>query len=180
MTPLSNKLYNRACSRCKQVYTTERWAAKLCDECRQRCCRCQQLFTISSRTPRRIRHNDHLCSKCNNNSLVSMQYKYIYSHTTRLELRYGITATEYDTILALQQGGCAICGTLPKTRRLSVDHLHVKQDKQHRGVECRTRVRGLLCYKCNTGLEKFKDNTEILARAIKYLRHPPAQKVLKE
>ena len=175
-----NKVYTRPCRRCKQIYTTEHLWTKLCDSCKQKCSRCQQLFTVSSRPPCRIRHGDYICSKCSNKLPSVVHYKYIYNHTTRLELRYGITATEYDAILKQQQGGCALCGTPPKTRRLSVDHLHVAQDKKHRGIECRERVRGLLCHRCNTGLQHFKDNTEILARAIKYLHNPPAQKVLKE
>ena len=44
----------------------------------------------------------------------------------------------YEQMLAAQGGGCAICGTPPRNRRLDVDHDH------------RTgRVRGLLCWTCN-------------------------------
>ncbi len=46
----------------------------------------------------------------------------------------GITDDGYAAMLAEQGGGCAICGSTPKTRRLHVDHDHASG-----------RVRGLLC-----------------------------------
>ena len=52
--------------------------------------------------------------------------------------RVGLTADQYDELLARQAGVCAICGKPPKTRRLHVDHDHATQ-----------RVRGLLCFVCN-------------------------------
>jgi len=33
----------------------------------------------------------------------------------------------------------------------------------------KTKVRGLLCNKCNMGIGLFKDNIELLKEAIKYL-----------
>jgi hypothetical protein len=52
--------------------------------------------------------------------------------------RVPITADEYDRLLAVQDGHCALCPNKPKTRRLHVDHDH------------RTgRIRGLLCHRCN-------------------------------
>lgn len=69
----------------------------------------------------------------------------------------GVDAAEYDRLLAAQGGGCAICGALPKTRRLHVDHDH------------RTgRVRGLLCHRCNRALPSWVDQLW-LGRAISYL-----------
>lgn len=72
---------------------------------------------------------------------------------------YGITEEEYEDALHLQGGKCAICGVAPKKgRRLCVDHCH-----------CSGRFRGLLCDLCNKGLGQFKDDREVLARAIAYL-----------
>lgn len=42
----------------------------------------------------------------------------------RLRRAYGITLAEYNKMLARQGGGCWICGSQPKTRRLAVDHSH--------------------------------------------------------
>ena len=56
----------------------------------------------------------------------------------------GVSDDEYERLLEAQEGGCAICGNPPKTRRLHVDHNH------------RTgRVRGLLCFRCNRALPTY-------------------------
>ena len=75
----------------------------------------------------------------------------------------GLTLEDYDTMLAGQGGGCAICGNHEsgdkRTPRFHVDHCHAT------GV-----VRGLLCSSCNLGLGKFADSPERLERAALYLR----------
>ena len=78
--------------------------------------------------------------------------------------KYGITLDEYDELLKKQKGVCAICGK-PETKivwntvcRLTVDHDHKS------GV-----VRGLLCFRCNTGIGKLYDDPEILRKAANYL-----------
>jgi hypothetical protein len=56
--------------------------------------------------------------------------------------RYGISAAEYDKILAGQRGLCWICRSpCSSGQRLAVDHDHNTGD-----------VRGLLCRRCNRGL----------------------------
>ncbi len=79
----------------------------------------------------------------------------------RLKSEYGITLDEYMNMYESQGGKCAICGdTHPSKGRhgLVVDHCHKKG-----------HVRKLLCSKCNTGLGQFRDNAELLARAIEYI-----------
>lgn len=59
-----------------------------------------------------------------------------------LQRRYGITAEEYDALLSAQGGRCAMCKRPHRGRgRLAVDHDHATG-----------RVRGLLCFHCNTML----------------------------
>ena len=57
-------------------------------------------------------------------------------------------------------GYCEICGGPPtgRTKRLSIDHDHATG-----------AFRGLLCGHCNTGLGMFKDNPNLLEKAIQYL-----------
>jgi len=77
-----------------------------------------------------------------------------------LQGTFGITLEEYNDLLEAQDGVCAICGKTPEEngRSLAVDHCH-KTGK----------IRGLLCQVCNAGLGSFKDNQDILRKAIEYL-----------
>ncbi len=82
---------------------------------------------------------------------------------------YGITLTDYNTILESQNGCCAICGVeeiaqreMWPTRRMPVDHDH-KADK----------VRGILCHNCNVGLGHFRDDPKLLMAAAEYLIKGP-------
>lgn len=83
-----------------------------------------------------------------------------------LKTRYTITPKEYEAKLISQDYCCAICGKdvadnirggIPVA--LSVDHCHKSGS-----------LRDLLCFSCNGGLGSFKDNIEILQKAIDYLR----------
>jgi hypothetical protein len=76
-----------------------------------------------------------------------------------LEKNYSITLKEYSELLDKQEGVCAICGSRPGKRKLAVDHVHTS------GI-----VRGLLCMKCNIGLGNFKEDINLLRKAIAYLR----------
>lgn len=79
--------------------------------------------------------------------------------------KYGITVEDRDRMLDLQGGLCAICGGRPngnpnkKGARLHVDHCHTTN-----------KIRGLLCYSCNTLLGIAKDSPERLEAAAEYLR----------
>jgi hypothetical protein len=68
------------------------------------------------------------------------------------------TRDAYEHLLVEQGYVCGICGGLPISTRLAVDHDHRSGD-----------VRGLLCRRCNTALGSFRDSTELLRSAIKYL-----------
>ena len=76
-----------------------------------------------------------------------------------LKKQYGIDVVAYDAMLEQQEGKCAICGLPPQKHRLAVDHCHVSGE-----------VRELLCTECNTGLGRFKDDAEMLQRAVDYIR----------
>ena len=83
-----------------------------------------------------------------------------------LKKNFGITLEQYNEMLDSQGGVCAICGNVEttvnhntkKVQNLSVDHCHTTG-----------KVRGLLCNLCNTGLGKFRENPDFLAKAISYI-----------
>lgn len=77
-----------------------------------------------------------------------------------LRATFGLTQTDYDAMIAVQDGLCAIC------RRPGEDSykgLHIDHDHES------GRVRGLLCHRCNMALGLFGDSVTVLAEAIAYL-----------
>ena len=68
---------------------------------------------------------------------------------------------QFDELLELQGGGCAICGKPINAlrRRMNIDHET-------------NAVRGILCSGCNTGLGQLGDNLAGLKKAIAYLENP--------
>ncbi len=108
------------------------------------------------------------CNRKSNRALVDAKpEQYAASHWRKKMLRtYGLTEAQYDAMLIAQQGVCAICfqpetiidPQKGKLRRLAVDHHHVSK-----------RVRGLLCYRCNTSIGRFEESITLLHSAIAYL-----------
>lgn len=79
-----------------------------------------------------------------------------------LKRNYGMTQSDYEAMVAAQNGECAICRRLPSGRgryaRLVIDHDH------ETGA-----VRGLLCNKCNAAIGMLRDCVEVVQRAVAYL-----------
>lgn len=84
-----------------------------------------------------------------------------YGRRSQYKCRYGITIEDYNTMFLSQQGVCAICGNkqIDSKKHLDIDHCHTTKT-----------VRGLLCWDCNIGISKFKDQPELLEKAIIYLK----------
>ena len=83
----------------------------------------------------------------------------VRSHkNARLKRMYGISIEQYEDMLEKQKGVCYLCGEIPKSKGLAVDHCH-KTGK----------VRGLLCINCNTMLGKFERNPSLLGNMQRYL-----------
>ncbi|MER6092653.1 endonuclease VII domain-containing protein [Streptomyces bluensis] len=72
-----------------------------------------------------------------------------------LKRQYGITETERDEMITSQMGLCAICLNAPAVH---VDHCHETG-----------RVRGVLCFNCNSGLGLLRDDPDAANRAADYL-----------
>ncbi|MCA1710541.1 MAG: endonuclease VII domain-containing protein [Actinobacteria bacterium] len=103
------------------------------------------------------------CKPCHNQAAKDT-YTRLYGSTRNYHLkhRYGITAAEYDAMLAEQGGLCALCQERPAEH---VDHDHLTN-----------AVRGLLCSCCNQGLGNFRDRSDTLREAAGYLDRTTWQK----
>lgn len=85
------------------------------------------------------------------------------THGAMIERTYGLTGAQYDELLRLQGGRCAICRARPKSVRLAVDHDHGSG-----------AVRGLVCSKCNHELlGAAHDSLALIVAAWHYLNTPP-------
>jgi len=79
--------------------------------------------------------------------------------------KFGLGEDDYQTMLAAQNGVCAICGKPETVKRngnpmcLAVDHHHETG-----------KVRDLLCSACNRLVGVAKENIKVLEAAIAYLR----------
>jgi hypothetical protein len=86
----------------------------------------------------------------------------------RLLRLYALGPGDYEAMLVIQGGRCAICREEPKPgRHLAVDHRHGD------GL-----TRGLLCWLCNKALQAFRDDVARLRAAAAYLEEPPATHAL--
>lgn len=106
------------------------------------------------------------CKECKKQYEITRrkQHPEIY-RAYELKAHFGMTIEEYNEKLATQNGVCAICKQ-PETRvregrvlPLCVDHSHASEQN-----------RGLLCFRCNTGLGYFQDSPELLIAAAQYLK----------
>jgi len=84
-------------------------------------------------------------------------YDYATRRDRRLRCEYGITSDQYDQMLSDQEGRCAICNDYMSVP--CVDHNHETK-----------KVRGLLCRACNAGIGQLRDDPEIVACALRYLK----------
>lgn len=100
-----------------------------------------------------------------NNLLARRRYEKNYQITKK----YGITWTQYETLLEVQNGCCAICDRKLAKFKDDSDLPVANVDHDHDTGE----VRGLLCSSCNSAIGYFRDNTALLHRAIGYLNDAP-------
>ncbi len=97
-------------------------------------------------------------------ALANPERAYLLDANKHLQRRFGITYAEYQKLLEKQGGACAICKK-PETikskkriTRLAVDHCHTTG-----------KIRGILCFKCNTSIGLVENNPELLNNIKNYL-----------
>ncbi|MER7046317.1 endonuclease VII domain-containing protein [Streptomyces jumonjinensis] len=97
---------------------------------------------------RNARASDGLSTRCK-------ACRAVRGRADHLKRQYGITVAERDGMVADQMGICCICLAAPAAH---VDHCH-KTGK----------VRGVLCFNCNSAIGKLGDNPDTVRRAAAYL-----------
>lgn len=146
---------------CGSCYQKERWKKRPKAKCHPNrkdhagglCRGCYRLGNRVSRAkchPDRIEASRGLCSSCYNKE---PDIKAKRDHARRLK-RYGLTEDEYKKMI---DNGyyCSICGN---DTNIGIDHCHVNG-----------HVRGFLCRECNAGIGMFRDDVDLLKKAIMYL-----------
>ena len=86
--------------------------------------------------------------------------------------RYGISQTQFDSLLKAQDYACAMCHRPFGEGVIFIDHDHNCCDTEK--SSCGKCIRGLLCLSCNTALGHIERKSE-LARV--YLAAPPVRPV---
>ncbi|MFF1813159.1 endonuclease VII domain-containing protein [Streptomyces sp. NPDC058251] len=81
--------------------------------------------------------------------------KVIRGREGHLKRQYGMTGAERDEMIASHMGLCVICLKAPAVH---VDHCHETG-----------RVRGVLCFNCNSAIGKLGDDPDAVRRAAAYL-----------
>lgn len=114
----------------------------------------------------RKHHHMNICNKCNNEKAKvwrdnNKEKSALINKNSNLKRKYNITLKEYDLLLINSNHSCEICGKHESEQKksLHVDHSHITG-----------RVRGILCSNCNTALGKFREDKDILLKAINYLK----------
>jgi hypothetical protein len=146
----------------------------------------QQLFTEHGKPARRNRAGKRAANAryraANRDKLRARGERYRDENRDTLRARnrrhtvgkYGLSLADYDALLAVQGGACALCGTA-STRSLHVDHDHACCPGR---TACGRCVRGLLCQRCNTHLGIGERIPNLLAAVEReYLRDPPARRL---
>jgi hypothetical protein len=85
------------------------------------------------------------------------------AHAASIKRDFDLSAEEYDALLLLQDGRCAVCRGKPISQRLAVDHDHQTG-----------KVLGLLCSKCNREAKgALHDSLNLARNLVHYMEHPP-------
>lgn len=148
----------RTCKVCNEKKPTHRFQkyGYQCRECRTEKQRAYYASLPPETAEERKKRNEYLAKwRLKNVDKVKEQ-----SRVKHLQRKFNLTAEQYDTMSKTQGGVCAICQDKCETgMNLAVDHCHTTG-----------KIRGLLCKNCNTAIGLFKEDTDNMLKAIKYIK----------
>lgn len=169
--------YRNACRKCLNGYRKERWrsnqkvkyeAHRIFQEKypgQKKCIKCGEIkdlekFNVHPTATDGRRNTCKRCQAIYSSNHHKKKKESLREHNLK---KHGLTHDEYLQMLESQNGRCMICkSTKPSSskffKNFAVDHCH-KTNK----------VRALLCHHCNTALGSFRDDVNLLRKAIVYL-----------
>lgn len=164
----------KICTKCKQKKPLDHFYAnknmKLGKQSRCKIC-CSTLISKRVRERRltdpifrtkliaqeRIRAKKKWAKNCKNEEW--MRKTRLKRFRSRFKTKYGITLEDKEIMVQSQDNKCMICKkTFTSLKNTHLDHDHKTGN-----------LRDILCSDCNRGLGCFRDNSEILQEACKYL-----------
>ncbi len=105
---------------------------------------------------------DSICKECNKTKSTRwLKNNHKVSSAIQAKKNYGISRENFKTLMAAKC--CEICKkefTINNNKDKHIDHCHTSK-----------KIRGILCFNCNTALGKFRDDSKLLLEAIKYLKN---------
>lgn len=167
----------RICSTCKLLKSEELFykhssikpdgIRKKCNDCRKLYRKQQNKINIRKQANDWAKRNKEYVNKKARTYRKNNPHLALLSKDYKLRRNFGSTLEEFNAKLKSQNNVCAIClrpevAIDPRTGKikdLAVDHNHTTKQN-----------RGLLCWRCNTGIGKLRDSEEIVMNALKYIR----------
>jgi hypothetical protein len=171
MTERRTEIMSKFCSACKQWKTLDLFGRNCgnkdgltgqCKECLNRKRRESYANTVSTESGKaKLRERDRRWyEEMKGDPERRAKYK-DRMHKSALKRMYGVEKDEYENMLKEQNEQCLICNIKAcetTLKKLAVDHCHKT-----------SRVRGLLCSRCNLLLGQARDDTNLLSQSIAYL-----------
>lgn len=117
-------------------------------------------YKTGRKTDKNPNNRHYTCKECTKKRLASKYDPKTYRRQ-HLRRKYDISLEEYEEMLSMQSGKCAVCKTEQpggKHNVFCVDHDHVTG-----------KVRELLCKDCNIVLGIINDSPEHLGRLMAYI-----------
>lgn len=166
----------RVCSVCEQVKDEKLFYRHLSikpDGIRKQCNDCRKKYRKRAHIAkpeinRKQKNNWRFVNKdeVNNKAREYRKHNFKRFKGYKVKKEFGITLEEVNKMLKEQNYVCKICNKpetaidprTNKTKALSIDHNH-KTGK----------IRGLLCWPCNTAIGKFLDSPDLLLKASQYV-----------
>lgn len=149
---MEKKKRTLVCPICKEEFFTYNKRTKYCEKIE-----CKKAANSNRGNKFRKLNKEYLKNYYKDYKMTNKEHRKLSERTRHLRIKYGITLEDYNRMFTEQEGRCLICGV--KKEKLHVDHNHLTG-----------KVRSLLCFHCNAGLGHFHENTDLINKAIEYLK----------